>query len=566
MTLARGLLISAWLSLVFAVPLPQGGGGGGDNNSQGIVGSGGGAGGIGDLSDTSSESDSSISIPGQPQLQPETGGYLRTTAQTRQFPTTPNNNNNNAQTLGGTSPINRFTGTNGGTIGSPGGGGLGGSIGPDSGSVGTGGGRGLDTSLRKIFSGGSPLDSGRRGSNTYNNNNNNNNPVSSTFNGRLAPPGMFSQPPESQTGWPWEYIERLPPQQSQVDNSLGISGPIKLPQQLLPINSNNFQDQTRVSSPYNSNPPTVRLSGVREGIYRGSGQLGSTFSRERKFVQQQSGVTPPVGSSKVVNYSPSRNGGVNNYGTPGNTGRDTRVRTGSPYQNTEDGDYEYRDSGGRGEEEEEVDYYGGPRQGFVESYRSQYPEFAETIEFVTDGDRNYSPEKKILEEFKFTTTNPTPRIQTPPMVDFGRFGASAGGDRRGGGGTTGGRGFIVDRRESDLLPVDLENVLARYVDTEDEGVISNNGGYGAGLGKAETKASCDVTDVDCIDNIGGEILPLASRVTRQNGNFEVRNPGRLAGADTGRAVPGDPRGLQGGTGNAGSRYPSMKGPRFTVQE
>ncbi|KAF3146370.1 hypothetical protein TWF569_006381 [Orbilia oligospora] len=624
-TLARGLLISAWLSLVVAIPVPQGGGGGGDTTNgqgqgqgQGIGGNGGGQGGggadgrgriprgrgeISDYSYTSSElSDSIVSVPEQPDLfsrgqvrwgeeeekeegggeEPGTRGYLRSTAQTRQMPSSMNNNdyynNNYRQALsspgGGVygSPM-VYVGPGsaeymlkhgkggagtigiGGTIGSRGGtGGV-----PNSGSVGGRSG-GLDTSLRKNFpggGGGSPPNSGRiqGGSNNYNSNNLNS-PTPSTFNNRLAP-GMFSQPPEgSQSGWPWEYIERLP--SPPLENSLGFSGVaggiVKSPQYLY-----GPQDQTRLSSPYGSNPPSVRFSGMQEGIYRNSGQLGSTFSRERKLVPQ---LTTPLGSSKYVSNSPNKT-----KNTPGNTGRGTL----SPHQSS-------RNNGGSEEgDQEEV------RQGFVESFRSQYPEFAETIEFVTDGDKNYSPEKKILEEFKFTTTNPTPRIVTPPLVDFGRFGA---GVDRGKAGAGAGRGAnnnnnynnVADKMESDLLPVDLENILAQYTyadteedDNNDNNNNENNNGVGWN-GGAGTKASCDVTEGDCTDGIGGrESLPLAAQVTRANGNFEVRNPGRVAGltgrggAGTNRAVPTTPGGNGGSPGGI-QGYPSMKGPRITLED
>ncbi|KAK6520859.1 hypothetical protein TWF506_001102 [Arthrobotrys conoides] len=78
--LARGLLISAWLSFVIATPVPQGGGEAGNTNYQGIGGTGGGQGGGGRLpirgrgdigdhtSSDSEEADSSLSIPEQPNL------------------------------------------------------------------------------------------------------------------------------------------------------------------------------------------------------------------------------------------------------------------------------------------------------------------------------------------------------------------------------------------------------------------------------------------------------------------------------------------------------------------
>ncbi|KAK6361344.1 hypothetical protein TWF730_005078 [Orbilia blumenaviensis] len=497
MSLARGLLFSAWLSLVVAIPIPQGGGG--SSAIPGSDGDGGDSGG----SDDSSGSDSSVSIAYPIPLQPETG-YLRTTAQTRQLLTNP-------QTLGGNSPINRLTTANGGTIGQ------------DSASgVGGGGTRaaGVETSLRKILSGSSPVDAGRRKVDPIN---------PSIYNGKLAPPGLFAEL-EGESGWPWRYTERLPP-----DTNQALNGPVKLPPIYLGQNQNQNQnqDQTRLSSPYGSNPPTVRLSG-QEGIYRNSGQLGSTVSR--KLAQQ---LTTPLESSRYVNHSPNKTGNSAVRGIPG-----------SPSLNS-------------GYDQDDV-----VRQDFVESYRSQYPEFAETIEYVTDGNRNLSPEKQILEQFGFTTT---PRIRPPPMADLGRNGAG------------GGRNNIVpERKESDLYPVDLENILSQYVDTED---VDNDMGVGKGVvgsggGSAGTKASCDVTDLDCVDT---DTLPLASQVTRANGNFQVRNPGRLGGmtqrTDVNMAVPLEPpeslewdpprpgfrdERYDPPPGYGGYTDPNKRGPKFTV--
>ncbi|KAK6536824.1 hypothetical protein TWF281_001034 [Arthrobotrys megalospora] len=404
------------------MPVPQGGGGA--DGSQGSDGS-----------------DSTISLPGTTEpvqlsgaVNPTTPNQ-RTTAQTRQLQTNP-------QTIG-QSVVSRWgTQLNPLTLGQD--------------TDGPGGGLGgLDTSLRKILPGGSPTDTARRESK-----------VTSTFNGKLAPPGVFAEPRDGQPGWPWEYIERIPP-----ESSLGLGGSMKFPQ--LKVQN---QDQTRLSSPYNSNPPTVRLSGMQEGIFRKDMQPGKAYSRNTGPQN-----TTPLGSSRHANYTP---------GKLGNTGR------GSPRQTS-------------AEEE---------KQDFIESYREQYPNLAETIEYIEEEDRNMSPEKKLVEQFGFTTT---PRIRVPPLVNFDQ---GVGGSRnqlanpefiRGG-----------DRKESDMLPSDLENILSQYVDTDPvEGTpgLANGGG---------TKASCDVTEGDCV---GGENLPLASRVTRGNGGFEVRNPGRIGRSLTQRA-------------------------------
>ncbi|KAK6520858.1 hypothetical protein TWF506_001101 [Arthrobotrys conoides] len=454
--------------------------------------------------------------------------------------------------------MNRITGGtlgNGGTIGVGGGSVGGGTIGSRGGGGSVGGAGGLDTSLRKNFLGGGPVDSERRresnnnnyNSNNYNSNNSNNlnsNPNPSIFNGRLAPPGMFSQIPDNQSGWPWDYIERLP--SPSLENSLGGgggfsgvsgSGLIKLPQ------INNNQDQTRLSSPYGgSNPPTVRLSGVQEGIYRNSGQLGSTFSRERKIIPKI--TTSPVGSSRYVNYSPNKTGN-----TPGNIGRGGTLM--SPHQGPQGDEYEEE------EEEEDDSEYGD------ESYAYRGP-----------GNTGRSPMKqRVSEEVKFTTRNPTPRIVVPPLVDFGRVGAGA---DRGIGKANINRGTQgVYRTDSDLLPFDLENILSlyTYVDTEDENDNDKNNNNHRNtanqVGGDGTKASCDVTEPDdCNDGVNArEWLPLASQVTRANGNFEVRNPGRIEGASarggvgTNRAVP-----TATGYNVASMQYPSMKGPRITVED
>ncbi|EPS36395.1 hypothetical protein H072_10082 [Dactylellina haptotyla CBS 200.50] len=387
MALKRGLLCSAWLSLVTAMPVAQGGEGG-----------------------DSPDSDLGLSPPTDvfsPQngMQPTTAGQHRTTTQTR--PTNLQTHNN---PFGLQNEVESK----------------------------------LDTSLRRLFGSDSQRDSGRIDSG-----------LPLTLNGKLAPPGMFSQPQGQQTGWPWEYIERLPPD----------SGLMKTPTK----GANVFD--TNHSTPNHSSPPSVRLSGVQETIFRNDMQPGYQNSRNihSNANPKYTSYTTPRGSSKWVNYAPSN--------------EVTMANNGHPME----------------------------EQDFVKSFRQQYPEYAETISFIEDGDPRVStPEKQTYDNFKFT---PTPRIHVPPLASLPKGGTGAAGMG------------LPGRRESDLLPGDLENVLSHFVESTDD--FENADGL-------ESKASCDVTDAECVE--GGTSLPLAGVVS--NGFFQVRNPARISGIQ--RGPPSNP--------------------------
>ncbi|KAK6539678.1 hypothetical protein TWF694_009882 [Orbilia ellipsospora] len=139
---------------------------------------------------------------------------------------------------------------------------------------------------------------------------------------------------------------------------------------------------------------------------------------------------------------------------------------------------------------------------FVKSYREQYPEYADTISFLEDGDPHISaPSKQFIEHFKFHNVDmkSTSRIQIPPLMAFGKGPSGEGpGD--------------VLRRDSDLLPSDLENVLWQFVESTDDAGVD--------------KESCNISDFDCVNNNQGRKLPMAGEIKNGHEMFQVRNPGK----------------------------------------
>ncbi|KAF3921957.1 hypothetical protein ABW20_dc0103141 [Dactylellina cionopaga] len=330
----------------------------------------------------------------------------------------------------------------------------------------------LDTSLLGRFSSSNtPVDT-LRGDSA--------NPRASIFSGKLAAPGLFSQLPELQSSTPWEYKERLP---SELQSS-SVKKLLKSPQF-------NLRD-SNLSTPDQSKPPSIKMSGTQEGIYRNDMQPGYQNLRGKLAMASGGGqYTTPISSSRWVQYPPSNAG-----------------------------------NGGAGANTDLIE------QEFVTSYRKQYPQHADTISFVDDADPHViTPEKQPDPQFKFTGT---PRINVPPLVNFAK-----------GVGGSGGIGPSV-RRESDLLPSDLENVLSHFVE-------STNG---------LSKASCDVTDFDCIE--GEDRQPLAAQIHTME--FQVRNPGKGGGTFRPPTISGSPSDRSTQPVKVGFGGGPKGGPRMTTMQ
>ncbi|KAF3907663.1 hypothetical protein AA313_de0206376 [Arthrobotrys entomopaga] len=142
---------------------------------------------------------------------------------------------------------------------------------------------------------------------------------------------------------------------------------------------------------------------------------------------------------------------------------------------------------------------------FVKSYRELYPEYADTISFIEDGDpRIPTPSKQALERFKFPfhrDLKSTSRAHIPPMAEFGN-------------GPSGKGSADAGRRESDLLPNDLENVLSQFVESTDEVDIESS------------QESCNVSEFGCLGVDRGQNLPMAGEIKSGLEMFQVRNPGK----------------------------------------
>ncbi|KAF3936771.1 hypothetical protein ABW19_dt0202949 [Dactylella cylindrospora] len=248
MTIARGLLIAAWLSLVVAIPIPDGSG---DEDSSGTV--------QGKtkapfLGLTSPRSGLTPGVPSTGRTTTQTGGQQATAGMGLQQAIPQTNQEISPNQI--VSPTtNRLK---------------------------------VDTSLSKYFSGSS--DSNRGGTASARG--------QGQQSGSLLPPGQFSQPPEwwvsrNPNAWAGKYIEGMPPPNGIASASETYDmhkGPVTGP----------------LTTPPQSRGPTLQwaLSGSREGIFREDSKPGYGFSRQyntntKSMLGQQKGSAPS--SSRKVN-------------------------------------------------------------------------------------------------------------------------------------------------------------------------------------------------------------------------------------------------------------------------